>query len=85
MPLDNCHDGPEDRRMPTTSGIDLKVERVREGVTVTALAVQMGLSRQSVHGIERAGKVTPERATQYRAALADIANVTQTLRPETAA
>lgn len=59
--------------MPTTAGIDLKVERVRANVTVTALAAQMGLSRQSVHGLERAGKVPPERAEQYRSALTVLA------------
>jgi len=70
--------------MPTTSGIDLKVERVREGVTVTALAAQMGLSRQSVHGLERAGRVTPERTAQYREALRHLVDGTMAL-PESAA
>lgn len=67
--------------MPTTTGIDLKVERVRANVTVTALAAQMGLSRQSVHAIERAARVVQERADQYRVALAaieDDANESQT-------
>ena len=68
--------------MPTVSGIDLKVERVRHGLTVTAVAAQMGLSRQSVHGIERAGRVTVERADQYRQALATlIGDATKTPRP----
>lgn len=64
--------------MPYTAGIDLKLERVRASVTVTDLAAQMGLSRQSVHGIERAGRVTPERAAQYRAALAALRDINET-------
>lgn len=64
--------------MPTTAGIDLKLERVRSGITVTTLAARMGLSRQSVHGLERAGRVTPERAAQYRAALDDLRDSTET-------
>lgn len=53
----------------TTTGTDLKVERVRAGVTLVALAARMGLSRQAVWGIERAAVVSAERAAAYRAAL----------------
>lgn len=60
--------------MPTTSGIDLKVERVRAHVTVTTLAARMGLSRQSVHAIERSATVPQDRADQYRARLADLSD-----------
>lgn len=67
--------------MPTTSGIDLKLERVRANVTVTALALAMGLSRQSVHGLERAGQVTSERAAQYRSALARFRDGAMTVSP----
>ena len=58
--------------MPQTSGLDLKLDRVREGLTVIAVAARMGLSRQSVHGLERAAKVSPERAQQYRQAVASL-------------
>lgn len=58
--------------MPTTAGIDLKVERVRANVTVTDLAARMGTSRQTLWGIERSAAVAPERVRQYREALASI-------------
>lgn len=60
----------------TTPGMDLKVERVRANITVTALAAQMGLSRQAVWGIERAAAVSAPRASQYRAALVALATGT---------
>jgi transcriptional regulator with XRE-family HTH domain len=63
--------------MPKTSGLDLKLARVREGLTVVAVAAQMGLSRQSVHGLERAAIVTPERALQYRAAVEALRDITE--------
>lgn len=63
--------------MPT-HGMDLKVERVRANVTVTALAARMSLSRQAVWGIERAAAVNAERARQYREALQAIATGTVT-------
>lgn len=53
----------------TTSGTDLKVERVRANVTIIDLAARMGLSRQTLWGLERAARVAPERVTQYREAL----------------
>jgi transcriptional regulator with XRE-family HTH domain len=52
-----------------TSGTDLKVERVKANVTIQDIAARMGVSRQTVWGIERSAHVSPERASQYRAAL----------------
>jgi hypothetical protein len=63
--------------MPT-SGIDLKVERVRANLTVVAVSAQMGLSRQAVWGIERAARVSPERVRQYREALLALRDGTMT-------
>jgi DNA-binding XRE family transcriptional regulator len=56
--------------------MDLKVERVRANVTVTALAAQMGVSRQTVWGIERAATVNAERTDKYRGALRLLATGT---------
>lgn len=52
-----------------TSGNDLKVERVKANVNLIDLASRMGLSRQTLWGIERAARVAPEREKQYRDAL----------------
>lgn len=52
-----------------TTGTDLKVERVKANVTIVDLAARMGLSRQTLWGIERAARVAPERVNQYRQAL----------------
>ena len=71
--------------MPTTAGIDLKLERVRASVTVTALALEMGRSRQMVHGWERAGRVPPDRAEEYRAALGRLRDATEAPPTGTAA
>ena len=71
--LDRCHDGAHTLAMPTDTGLDLKLERVRARLTVTAVAAQMGLSRQSVHGIERAADPGPERVRQHRQAVAALA------------
>lgn len=66
--------------MPTTTGPDLRAERKRintqraakgmRDITVTAIARQMGLSRQTVHGIENASR--PARASEYLAALQSL-------------
>jgi DNA-binding XRE family transcriptional regulator len=66
--------------MHQVTGLDLKVERVRSRLTVTSIAAQMGLSRQSVHGIERAAVPSPERVRQYLDALAVLRAVTETPR-----
>lgn len=51
------------------SGTDLKLERVKANVTIVDLAARVGLSRQTLWGMERSARVSPERARQYRAAL----------------
>lgn len=82
--LDRCHDGADTAPMPNTTGLDLKLERVRARLTVTAVAAQMGLSRQSVHGIERAADPGPERVRQHRVAVAAIRAATETADEATA-
>lgn len=56
--------------MPTT-GKQLRRLRRSKDVTVVGVAARMGLSRQAVWGIERAAEVSPDRAEQYRRAVAD--------------
>jgi len=56
----------------TVYGPTLRKERLALGVTVVALAEEMGVTRQTVHAIERAAKVPLGRANQYRAALASF-------------
>lgn len=51
------------------TGTDLKVERVRAGLTMKAVAERMGISRQALWVIERQESVDGEREAQYRAAL----------------
>jgi transcriptional regulator with XRE-family HTH domain len=64
--------------MTTATGLDLKLTRVRNHLTLTAVAAQMGLSRQSVHGIERAARPSPERIAQYLAAVTALGDATMT-------
>lgn len=56
-----------------TTGMDLKVERIRERVTVSGLAKQMGVSRQTVHAIEGRAVVKTEQERKYRDALTEVA------------
>lgn len=56
--------------MPIT-GLDLRSERRAADITVVAVAARMGLSRQTVHTLERSAVLTIEQVAQYRAALAD--------------
>ena len=57
---------------PTISGRVLRLERQAAFVTVTALARQIGISRQRLNTWER-GERSPEQAARYRAALAELA------------
>lgn len=57
--------------MPTT-GPQLRKERRRSEVTVTALAARMKTSRQTIHGWERAAVVPGDFAAAYMAALRDV-------------
>lgn len=52
-----------------TTGMDLKVERIRARVTIGTLAAEMDLSRQRISQIEATAVVTPETAQRYRDAL----------------
>lgn len=54
--------------MPT-SGLDLRVRRVRARVKVLDLAAAMGVSRQTLWTIERSAFVEPDRAAQYLEAI----------------
>ena len=56
--------------MPIT-GLDLRAERRKADVTVVAIAARMGLSRQTIHVLEKSAVITVEQAAQYRQALAD--------------
>ena len=55
--------------MPIT-GPDLRAERRRFEVTVVDVAERMGVSRQTIHALEKAAVLNPERELQYRRALA---------------
>lgn len=51
------------------TGTELKIERIRAGLTMRQVAERMGISRQSLWAIERQETVDPTRERQYRAAL----------------
>ena len=55
--------------MPIT-GLDLRAERRRAEVTVVEIAARMGVSRQTVHALERSAVLTVNREVEYRRALA---------------
>ena len=54
--------------MPT-AGPTLRIERLRAHLTATAVAAQMGLSRQALWSLERAAQVSNERVAAYREAV----------------
>lgn len=62
--------------MPT-AGPTLRIERLRANLTATALAAQMGLSRQALWSLERAARVSPERVEAYRAAVKTLSETTE--------
>ena len=55
-----------------TSGLDLKVERVRSRITATDLARALGVSRQRVSQIEALGAVPIDQVSRYRDGLASL-------------
>lgn len=55
-----------------TSGIDLKIERVRTRATAKALADQLGVTRQRVSAIEALGVVNDDLVARYRDALMSL-------------
>jgi len=61
--------------MPT-SGLDLRVKRVRARVSLKALVAAIDRSRTTVWQIEKAAVVDPEDVKRYLAALETCRNVT---------
>jgi DNA-binding XRE family transcriptional regulator len=55
-----------------TTGMDLKVERVRARATAQRLADVLDVSRQRISGIEALAVVHPDLAERYRDALASL-------------
>ena len=51
------------------TGSVLRLERLALRIDMTALAKQMGFSRQRLDQLERREKLTPEMVERYRAAL----------------
>lgn len=56
--------------MPIT-GLDLRAKRRAANITVVDIAARMGLSRQTIHTLERSAVITIEQADGYLAALRD--------------
>lgn len=57
------------------SGSVLRLERLALRIDQTALARQMGFSRQRLDELERREKLTPEMVERYRAGLALIVTI----------
>lgn len=55
-----------------SSGLDLKVERVRSRIKAVDLAREMGVSRQRVSAIEALAEVPGDAADRYRTALMSL-------------
>lgn len=58
--------------MDNTTGLDLKVERVRQRVKAIDLADAMGVSRQRVSAIEALALVPSDAVERYRSALMSV-------------
>lgn len=56
--------------MPIT-GLDLRAERRLAEITATEIAARMGVSRATLHTLEKSAVITVERELQYRRALSD--------------
>lgn len=63
--------------MPT-AGPTLRIERLRAHVSATALAAQMGVSRQTLWSLERSAKVSPDRVIAYRSAVKTLSDAKDT-------
>jgi DNA-binding Xre family transcriptional regulator len=59
------------------SGTVLRLERLALRVNQTALAAQLGMSRQRLDILERRERLTPEMIERYRAALRVIVSIAQ--------
>lgn len=64
--------------MPTVTGPQLRRTRRDNDVTVVEVASRMGLSRQTVHNLERDCEPDPERVAEYLAALAAALDAKET-------
>lgn len=60
-----------------TTGLDLKIERIRARVTATRLADEMGVTRQRISAIEGDAVVTDTAARRYRDALKSLTSMPQ--------
>lgn len=60
-----------------TTGMDLKIERVRSRVRAIHIAEKMGVSRQRVAQIEALAVVEADTARRYRDALVSVARERQ--------
>lgn len=55
-----------------TTGLDLKIERVRARITAKRLADELGVTRQRVSAIEALAFVNSEQVDRYRSALVSL-------------
>lgn len=55
-----------------TTGLDLKVERIRSRITAKRLADELGVTRQRVSAIEALAVVGDDQVDRYRAALMSV-------------
>ena len=69
--------------MPT-SGTDLAVARVRARLSKTAVAKQLGTTRQTLWVHEKAETVDPDFARRYLTAVAALVDGTETAKGEAA-
>lgn len=61
-----------------TTGMDLKVERVRARVTAQRLADELDVSRQRISAIEALGVVNDDLAVRFRSALVSVTSGAKT-------
>jgi plasmid maintenance system antidote protein VapI len=68
-----------------TTGLDLKLQRVRHRVKAKHLADQMGVSSARVSAVEGQAVVTSETAEKYLAALQTLTTIPTPSEPASAA
>lgn len=56
---------------PATTGLDLKIERIRAGVSQTTIARRLGVTRHRIGYIEGRLRPTDRAIAEFRAALAE--------------
>lgn len=61
-----------------TTGMDLKVERVKARVTAQRLARELEVSRQRISAIEALAVVNDDLVARYRAALVSVTSDVET-------